>query len=150
MQESTEYTYPNTVTFACDEGYVLTGQSILRCESNGQWSGSSPKCQPSGEFNPSVPPAYSTPQYPSGVRVMDSGQGYLLNVNPQVSTTHQYPWVSTTHQYLSHTVPFRCESNGQWSGSSPKLQPSGEFNPSVPSGEHNPLVPPAYSTHQYP
>ncbi len=31
------------------EDYVLTGQSILRCESNGQWSESSPKCSPAGE-----------------------------------------------------------------------------------------------------
>ena len=34
---------------------------------------------------------------------MDSGQGHLLNVNPQVSTTPQY---------LLHTVPLRHESNG--------------------------------------
>ena len=85
--------------------------------------------------------------YPSGVRAMDSGQGHLLNVSPQVSTTHQYlshtvpistPQVSTTHQYPQvstnhqYLLPLRCESNGQWSGSSPKCQPSGEYNPSVP------------------
>ena len=45
----TEFTYPNTVTFACDEGYVLTGQSIIRCESNGQWNAATPKCGPSGK-----------------------------------------------------------------------------------------------------
>ena len=104
LQESTEYTYPNTVTFACDEGYVLTGQSILRCESNGQWSGSSPKCQPSGQYNLSVP----------------------LTVQSISTLT-----VPLTAPLTGQSI-LRCESNGQWSGSSSKCQPSGEYNTSMP------------------
>ena len=49
LLEGVEYTYPNTVTFACEDGYVLTGHSIIRCESNGLWSEASPKCLPIGK-----------------------------------------------------------------------------------------------------
>ena len=52
-----------------------------------QWSGSSPKCQPSGQYNQTVPLTHNTTH---------SGQDHPLNVNPQVSTTHQY-----LSQYLS-------------------------------------------------
>ena len=37
----------STVTFSCDTGYVLTGNSMLMCTSSG-WSGSVPVCTGTG------------------------------------------------------------------------------------------------------
>ena len=47
---STTYTYSNTVTFYCEQGYRLQGLNIIRCESNGLWSGPSPKCHSLREY----------------------------------------------------------------------------------------------------
>lgn len=49
IDEVTDFTYPNIVTFTCQQGYVLQGHSIIRCESNGRWSDTSPRCFPKGE-----------------------------------------------------------------------------------------------------
>ena len=32
------------VTYTCDEGYILQGTHIRHCLSNGQWTGSRPRC----------------------------------------------------------------------------------------------------------
>ena len=37
----------STITFSCDTGYVLTGNSMLMCTSSG-WSGSAPLCTGTG------------------------------------------------------------------------------------------------------
>ena len=40
-----ETTYPNTLRFTCDEGFILIGSSMRKCETNGSWSGNETKCQ---------------------------------------------------------------------------------------------------------
>ena len=44
-------TYPNILRFNCDEGFILTGSSVRKCESNGTWSGNETKCQGSTIFS---------------------------------------------------------------------------------------------------
>ena len=37
-------TYNSVVTFTCNTGYRLEGSGSRTCQSNGQWSGSAPRC----------------------------------------------------------------------------------------------------------
>ena len=37
-------TYPNKVTFSCDEGFLLRGSAERVCQANGTWSGTQTKC----------------------------------------------------------------------------------------------------------
>ena len=37
-------TFESTVTYSCDRGYTLQGDSRLTCMANGQWSGRAPTC----------------------------------------------------------------------------------------------------------
>lgn len=45
-------TYPNKITFSCDEGFTLKGSISRTCLSNGSWSGVQTVCQ--GTVMPSV------------------------------------------------------------------------------------------------
>ena len=38
-------TYRNTVVYFCDNGFTLEGNSLRRCQKNGQWSGRIPECR---------------------------------------------------------------------------------------------------------
>lgn len=39
------FTYGQTVTFECDNGFNLTGDSSLYCNASGEWEGMRPSCQ---------------------------------------------------------------------------------------------------------
>ena len=39
-----ETTYPNDVTFDCDDGFIMAGSRIRKCQSNGLWSGNKTSC----------------------------------------------------------------------------------------------------------
>lgn len=40
-----ETTYPNSLKFSCDEGFILSGSWLRKCQTNGTWSGNETKCQ---------------------------------------------------------------------------------------------------------
>lgn len=50
------YTYGNSVTYICDEGFELTGTSDLICRADRTWSNSPPQCQ---RINCGPPPTVS-------------------------------------------------------------------------------------------
>ena len=37
--------YPTVVTFSCDQGYILRGFSVRKCQSNGTWDGYETVCE---------------------------------------------------------------------------------------------------------
>ncbi|KAG8195193.1 hypothetical protein JTE90_027937 [Oedothorax gibbosus] len=39
------FTFPNKVSFECDEGFELKGNGIRFCKTSGSWSGTLPKCE---------------------------------------------------------------------------------------------------------
>ncbi|XP_033637046.1 sushi, von Willebrand factor type A, EGF and pentraxin domain-containing protein 1-like isoform X1 [Asterias rubens] len=41
-----DFTYQRIATFACNQGYRLEGAPTISCQSNGQWSMTSPRCNP--------------------------------------------------------------------------------------------------------
>lgn len=38
-------TFANEVTFSCDEGFILNGSTVRRCQANGSWSGVQTSCR---------------------------------------------------------------------------------------------------------
>lgn len=40
----------STVTYTCDDGYVLIGEDLLSCGLGGEWTGKSPVCRYVGRF----------------------------------------------------------------------------------------------------
>lgn len=38
-------TFPNSLTFTCDEGFNLKGSPVRKCQANAVWSGSETFCQ---------------------------------------------------------------------------------------------------------
>ena len=41
-------TYPNIVTFSCDDGFDLKGSDVRACRSDGKWSGVQSVCEGNG------------------------------------------------------------------------------------------------------
>ena len=37
------------VTFSCNEGFLMSGESLMTCAENGQWNGNKPKCIAKGK-----------------------------------------------------------------------------------------------------
>lgn len=44
-KHGSQTTYPNKVTFYCDEGFDLKGPSLRECKSDGIWSGEETLCE---------------------------------------------------------------------------------------------------------
>ena len=40
-----ETTYPNEISFSCDDGFLLRGSKRRRCTADGTWSGVGTKCE---------------------------------------------------------------------------------------------------------
>lgn len=38
-------TFPNTLEFSCDEGFILDGSAIRTCQANATWSGKAAICR---------------------------------------------------------------------------------------------------------
>lgn len=41
----TETTFPNEAMFNCDEGFLLKGSTVRRCQADGSWSGTQASCK---------------------------------------------------------------------------------------------------------
>ncbi|GFY50647.1 protein lev-9 [Trichonephila inaurata madagascariensis] len=97
------FTFPNKVTYECDEGYKLKGYESRYCHASGRWSGMLPTCErvycdpPSHPDNGRV--IYSSLVFESELRY-ECNSGYILrNFNGR-----------------------SCIGNGTWSGEEPVCQ----------------------------
>ena len=43
------FTFTSNITVTCDDGYELTGDKVISCKANGQWT-DQPQCTPVGEL----------------------------------------------------------------------------------------------------
>lgn len=50
-----ETTFPNTISFSCDLGFVMIGSQTRKCLSNGHWSGNETSCTGSCSYFVSLP-----------------------------------------------------------------------------------------------
>ena len=44
-------TYPNKLSYSCDEGFELVGSSVRQCEADGNWNGLQPTCYGNANFS---------------------------------------------------------------------------------------------------
>lgn len=50
--EAYDYNVHSTIDFHCEKGHKLVGEPNLTCQSDGEWSGESPKCDCKQYKNP--------------------------------------------------------------------------------------------------
>ncbi|XP_078666466.1 uncharacterized protein LOC144908605 isoform X2 [Branchiostoma floridae x Branchiostoma belcheri] len=97
--------YPNSVTFTCNQGYVLNGTADTTCQTDGTWSNPVPTCTPvqcparAAPANGAVSPTGAV-SYPNGV-TFTCNPGYVLT------------GVATT----------TCQADGTWSHPVPTCTP---------------------------
>ncbi|CAM5119158.1 unnamed protein product [Natator depressus] len=94
-----DYSYGNTVIFACDSGYTLHGSSSVRCEANNSWVPSLPSCLGTCDSPPRLPFAelsgVMNSSYPVGTRLKYSCRpGYILSSgkSPFVTCLENSKW----------------------------------------------------------
>lgn len=47
-----ETTFPNEARLSCDEGFILHGSTVRRCQADGSWSGNETSCKGKIEDHP--------------------------------------------------------------------------------------------------
>lgn len=40
-----QFTFPNKISFQCDEGFILKGSGLRQCQANGVWTGNNTFCE---------------------------------------------------------------------------------------------------------
>ncbi|XP_076814212.1 sushi, von Willebrand factor type A, EGF and pentraxin domain-containing protein 1-like isoform X2 [Clavelina lepadiformis] len=96
-------TYPSTVSYRCDYGYILLGRSKRNCLVDGSWAGSKPFCQP---VDCGTPPRLLDGKI-TGLKSTTSGS--LANYECNLGY-HLVPLESKQR---------RCMETGSWSGVPP-------------------------------
>ncbi len=56
MTGTAPYHQGASVTYHCDDGYTMTGDNTLTCQSNGAWDKTVPRCDAPGYFQGKVTP----------------------------------------------------------------------------------------------
>ena len=136
--------YNGTVTFSCNAGYLLRGNSSRSCQSTGRWSGTQPSCE-IGECKICLHCAFCQHYYSnSSLLLLHVLQNYImiqyimylpaLSVScdtPRMLSNGQGNYSSTTfgsrvtytcntgYRMTAGSSSRTCQSNGQWSGSHP-------------------------------
>ncbi|KAL9989269.1 hypothetical protein ACROYT_G003802 [Oculina patagonica] len=94
-----ETTFPNEVTFSCDEGFILNGSSVRRCQSNGSWSGIQTSCEAVDCGPLSVPTngssAGDATVFPNSV-LFECDPGFTLNGSSKRSCQPNRTWSGLT------------------------------------------------------
>ncbi|KAK7079301.1 hypothetical protein SK128_011484 [Halocaridina rubra] len=105
-----DFLYASSVYYTCREGYELQGESVLTCESSGQWNSSPPTCEPVF-CGPLVLPEHVQVRY---VILEHHNKSHSFGSSAFYSCDNGYQLVDSSFQV--------CESHGQWSGSLPRCE----------------------------
>ncbi|XP_078589324.1 complement receptor type 2-like [Branchiostoma floridae x Branchiostoma japonicum] len=106
--------YTNTITFTCDTGYQLNGDSILTCQADGTWSSAVPTCTSSGTGSGIQCPTLTAP----------TNGGLNPSAGPYVSQ-QEVTFTCNTGYQLSGTSTSRCRADGTWSSAVPTCTTTG-------------------------
>uniref|UniRef100_A0A8C7F586 CUB and Sushi multiple domains 2 n=1 Tax=Oncorhynchus kisutch TaxID=8019 RepID=A0A8C7F586_ONCKI len=102
----TDFTWGNSVSYACNQGYQLSLPTMITCQGNGTWIGEKPQCFPVFCGDPGVP---------AQGRREDRGFTYLSSVS--FSCSPPLVLVGSARRY--------CQYDGVWSGTQPScIDPS--------------------------
>uniref|UniRef100_A0A8K9V7L3 CUB and Sushi multiple domains 2 n=1 Tax=Oncorhynchus mykiss TaxID=8022 RepID=A0A8K9V7L3_ONCMY len=102
----TDFTWGNSVSYACNQGYQLSLPTMITCQGNGTWIGEKPQCFPVFCGDPGVP---------AQGRREDRGFTYLSSVS--FSCSPPLVLVGSARRY--------CQYDGIWSGTQPScIDPS--------------------------
>ncbi|CAL1274371.1 unnamed protein product [Larinioides sclopetarius] len=94
------FTFPNKISFECDDGYIMRGYGIRYCQTSGTWSGSLPTCELV---------FCDPPENPENGKVFYSSLGYESELRYQCDPGF----------ILKNNQGRICSANGTWSGNEP-------------------------------
>ncbi|XP_050406402.1 protein lev-9 isoform X1 [Patella vulgata] len=92
-----KFTFPSRVTYHCNEGFELLGRAFRECQSNGEWSGILPTCEPI-ECQELGPPLHGT--------MIGSGRTYGSLIR----------FVCNDGYKVVGSAERRCQADRLWSG----------------------------------
>ncbi|CAH2318621.1 Hypothetical predicted protein [Pelobates cultripes] len=101
--KKTQYVYPDSVKYACDQGFTLLGVDSINCTATGTWSSAEPQCKvkvcppPSTITNGSFGPKKTEYNYKESVTFTCGPDFSLVGVN-SISCTAMGTWSSTEPQ----------------------------------------------------
>ncbi|KAF4019587.1 hypothetical protein G4228_011363 [Cervus hanglu yarkandensis] len=106
------FTFGNTVTYACREGYTLAGPDTVECLASGQWSRSDQQCLAvSCDEPPSV--EHASPETAhrlfGDIAFYYCSDGYSLADNSQLLCNAQGKWVPPEGQAMPRCIAHFCE-----------------------------------------
>ncbi|XP_071035623.1 sushi, von Willebrand factor type A, EGF and pentraxin domain-containing protein 1 [Parasteatoda tepidariorum] len=107
------FTFPNQVSFECDDGYELMGSGIRYCQVSGRWSGSLPSCKKI---------FCEQPFHPENGRVFFTSLEYGSQLKYECETGF------ILKNYQTRT----CSENGTWTGPEPLCLDAQCEMPSAP------------------
>ncbi|XP_076319115.1 P-selectin-like isoform X1 [Tachypleus tridentatus] len=99
------------ISYKCNFGYRLVGESVRRCLEDGHWSGTTPLCE---EIRCPVP------QVPRNATVVYSGNDRSLAASFKIGANAQYRCMEG--HVLRGVSLRRCLQTGEWSGEVPSCE----------------------------
>lgn len=109
----------DTASYQCNDGYLLIGKSVLKCEFGGKWSGKIPSCQ----YVDCGPPA-----------VVLNGKANLINQTTYLGSMIEY--ACKEDYWLDGEKIQTCTKEGKWSGDTPSCELITCPEPEVPPGSY--------------
>uniref|UniRef100_A0A2K6EQD9 Sushi, von Willebrand factor type A, EGF and pentraxin domain-containing protein 1 n=1 Tax=Propithecus coquereli TaxID=379532 RepID=A0A2K6EQD9_PROCO len=106
------FTFGNTVTYTCKEGYTLAGPDTIECLANGKWSGSNQQCL---AVSCDEPPHVDHASPETAHRLFGDiafyycSDGYSLADNSQLLCNAQGKWVPPEGQDIPRCIAHFCE-----------------------------------------
>ncbi|KAM4876293.1 sushi, von Willebrand factor type A, EGF and pentraxin domain-containing protein 1 [Thomomys bottae] len=106
------FTFGNTVTYTCKEGYTLAGPDTVECLANGKWSGGNQQCLAvSCDEPPSV--EHASPETAhrlfGDIAFYYCADGYSLADNSQLLCNAQGKWIPPEGQAVPRCIAHFCE-----------------------------------------
>ncbi|XP_053321831.1 sushi, von Willebrand factor type A, EGF and pentraxin domain-containing protein 1 [Spea bombifrons] len=107
-----DFTFANSVTYKCKEGYTLVGPETISCLSTGKWSENTPQCMAvSCDEPPNVDHAssHSAHRLYGDIAYYYCSDGYSMADNSKMLCNAQGKWVPPHDKEAPHCIADFCE-----------------------------------------